>query len=525
MKKIQIFDTTLRDGVQGEGISFSPGDKLKIVAALDELGVDFIECGNPASNPKDEQLFAQLAKNPTKYSKIVAFGSTRRKNTAVENDENIKSLLLANTEFVTIFGKSSLLHVGEVLNTTPEENLAMIFDSVSFMKANGKTVFYDAEHFFDGYSENPVYALETLKAAKDAGANMLVLCDTNGGAYFSEISKIVKIVINTFNVDVGIHCHNDRGLAVANSLSAVDAGAVQVQGTYLGFGERCGNANLSTIIPDLRIKRGYACLPESSLPLITPTARRIADIANFTISGQKPYIGYSAFAHKGGMHIDGVTKLSSSFEHISPELVGNSRRLLMSEVSGKSTLMGRINKIAPELKRDNPQVDAIITKLKELEFAGYQFEAAEESFELVIYRTLGLLPEFFELEYFRITGEQPAGEWPSKAIIKIWVDGTAEITAAEGDGPVHALDLALKKALVGFYPSLSKVSLTDFKVRVLDSDATTAAGVRVLIESTDGEHYWSTVGVSSDIIEASFRALSDSIEYKLMLDHTKNRSK
>lgn len=522
-KKIYTFDSTLRDGMQGEGIAFSVEDKLKIVRALDALGIDFIEAGNPASNPKDLEFFRRLQSETRRHAKLCAFGSTRRKNILPEEDSNVKSLMEAGTPAVSIFGKCWDLHVLKVINTTPEENLAMIESTLAYMKRNGKYVVFDAEHFFDGYKANPGYAMEALEAAAAGGADVLCLCDTNGGTYPTDIYEITGQVVKGFpDVQVGIHCHNDTGMAVAQTMFAVDAGAAQVQGTFIGYGERCGNANLSTIIPDLELKRGYDVLGEENLKRLTETARRIADISNIWLPSGAPYVGSSAFAHKGGMHIDGVKKIRESFEHVDPQKVGNSRRFLMSEVSGKATLIKKIQKVEPSVTVKDPVVAELVGKLKQLEFEGYQFEAAEQSFELVIRRLLGKHKKYFELEYFKIIGEQPLQEqeYPSSAIIKVQVDGQSRITGAEGDGPVHALDLALRGALKGFYPALETMRLADYKVRVLESSATTAAKVRVLIESTDGKHTWNTVGVSTDIIEASFLALTDSIEYKLTLDES-----
>lgn len=520
-KKIEIFDSTLRDGAQGEGIAFSVEDKLNIVRALDGLGISYIEAGNPSSNPKDLEFFERVKNLKLETSKLCAFGSTRRHDSKVEDDPNVVSLLNANTPVITIFGKSWDMHVTHILKTTLDENLKMITETVRFFKEKGKEVIYDAEHFFDGYKADPIYALKTLKAAFDGGADCLCLCDTNGGAYTAFIYDITKKVVEQFPVKIGIHCHNDMGLAVANSMTAVDAGALQVQGTYIGFGERCGNANLSTIIPNLQLKEDYLCIPEEKIILLTSVAREIAEIANVNLSYSEPYVGKSAFAHKGGMHIDGVNKITDSFEHIDPEAVGNERRFLMSEVSGRTTLIKMINKIDPTLTKDSPQTKLIIKKLKDLEHKGYQFEAAQSSFELVVRKELGLYKPFFELDHYKILGEQPGEkiEECATAVIKIRVDGKQEITAAQGNGPVNALDRALRKALLVFYPALKTAHLTDFKVRVLEGKDATAAKVRVLIESSDGHNVWTTVGVSSDIIEASWIALVDSIEYKLTKDY------
>jgi len=521
VQQIKIFDSTLRDGAQAEGISFSVEDKIKVVKVLDSLGISYIEAGNPSSNPKDIEFFERVKDIKLENSKLVAFGSTRRRDIKVEEDKNVQSLLSADTETVAIFGKSWDFHVTDIIKTSLEENLKMIKETMAFFKEHGKEVIFDAEHFFDGYKANPKYAMEALKAAVDGGADCLALCDTNGGMFPLDIYEVVKKVTQAFpNVDVGIHCHNDGGMAVANSISAVQAGAVHVQGTYAGFGERCGNANLSTIIPNLQLKKGYMCIPEKNMVNLTSTAHIIAEIANVKLNKNEPYVGKSAFSHKAGMHIDGVSKSPTSFEHINPEKVGNERRFLMSEVAGRSTIISKIQRINPNITKDSPETQIIIDSLKELEYKGYQFEGAEGSFELLVRKKLGKYKPFFELEHFKIIGEQPTkdGKPSSSTLIKVSVDGKTEITAAEGDGPVNALDMALRKALEVFYPELSQIRLMDYKVRVLDTKTATAAKVRVLIETTDGIDSWTTVGVSTDIIEASWIALVDSIEYKLIKD-------
>ncbi|HOQ75992.1 MAG TPA: citramalate synthase [Thermoclostridium sp.] len=518
-RKVDILDSTLRDGAQAEGISFSVEDKLKVVRTLDDLGVAYIEAGNPGSNPKDIEFFERMRHVKLKNARLAAFGSTRRRDIPVEEDSNVQSLLSAGTPVIVIFGKSWDFHVTDVIRTTLEENLNMIRDTVEFFKKKKKEVIFDAEHFYDGYKSNPDYAFKALRAAVEGGADCLVLCDTNGGCFPSEVYEITKKVTESFNLKIGIHTHNDAGMAVASSIAAVEAGASHVQGTYLGYGERCGNANLSTIIPNLQIKKGIICLPQDNLAKLTHAARRIAEISNITMNERDPYVGNSAFAHKGGMHIDGVSKATRSFEHVDPDLVGNKRRFLMSEVAGRRTILDKIREICPSVTKESKEAEAVVNSLKELEHQGYQFEGAESSFELIIRKQLGKYRPFFELESFKLISEQPARPGPSaSALIKVKVDGKSEITAAEGEGPVHALDRALRKALEVFYPELSSVHLTDFKVRVIDSESATAAKVRVLIESTDGETVWSTVGVSTDIIEASWIALVDSIEYKLIKD-------
>ncbi len=523
MKKIELFDSTLRDGAQGEHISFSVEDKLNIVRALDTLHIDFLEAGNPYSNPKDAEFFKRAQDIRLQHAKLVAFGSTRRRDIPVSEDKNCTALLEANTDYVAVFGKSSEWQVQEVLGTTKEENLRMIFDTVSYLTHAGKTVFYDAEHFFDGYKQNPEYSVETLRTALSAGAIRLVLCDTNGGCFPEEIAKITTSMQELFPDKIGIHCHNDTGSAVANTIAAVRAGAVQVQGTYLGFGERCGNTNLSTIIGNLQLKLGYFCIPKEKLALMTQTARYISEVSNVSLPHTMPYVGKSAFAHKGGMHVDGVKKNTAAFEHIAPEQVGNHRQILLSEVSGRSALMAKIQEFVPEISKDSQELNYLIDKLKSLEYEGYQFEAATASFEMIVLKELGKFTPFFELELFRIIGEQErADRHMSSAMVKLRVGERHEITADEGDGPVHALDRALRKALEVFYPTLAVVRLIDYKVRVMDSGKATAALVRVLIESSDGTNIWTTVGVSTDIINASIRALIDSMEYKLYRDSVKS---
>jgi 2-isopropylmalate synthase len=520
LKKIDIFDSTLRDGAQAQGISFSVEDKIKIVKCLDEFGINYIEAGNPGSNPKDMEFFQKVKSISLKTSKIVAFGSTRKPAVSVQNDKNIKDLIKADTEVIAIFGKCSDFHVTEIIRTSLDENLKMIHDTITYLKSLGKEVIFDGEHFFDGYRDNKEYAIKTLKTAKEAGADSLVLCDTNGGTMPLEVYEITNEIVGIFGHCVGIHCHNDCGMAVANSIMAVQAGASQVQGTFIGFGERCGNTNLSTVIPNLQFKLKKNIVTDDSMVTLTSTARFIAEIANITLGDDTPYVGNSAFAHKGGMHIDGVNKSSKSFEHIEPSLVGNFRRFLISEVSGKSTILKQVKKSFPQLNKDSVEIQKIVDRLKELEYEGYQFEGAEGTVELLSRKIIGKYKPFFELKSFKTIGEQPLDkeEFSSIALINISVDDKNEITAAEGNGPVDALDKALRKALEVFYPQLKNVRLIDYKVRVLDSENASAAKVRVLIESTDGEETWSTVGVSRDIIKASWIALVDSIEYKLIKD-------
>ncbi len=516
LKRIYMYDSTLRDGAQGEGISFTLSYKLKLTMKLDEFGIDYIEAGNPGSNPKDMEYFKKIKNMKLKNSKLVAFGSTRRANTKVDQDDNILSLLKADTSAIAIFGKSWDFHVTDIIRTTLEENLRMISETIRFFKDKGKEVIYDAEHFFDGYKSNPEYALCTLNAAEEAGADWLVLCDTNGGCFTSEIKDIIENVLKLQKAPIGIHCHNDCGMAVANSILAVESGALQVQGTINGYGERCGNANLCTIIPNLQLKRKHNLIADCKMGGLTKLARYISEAANKGHNEYEPYVGNNAFAHKGGMHIDAVLKDPTSFEHIPPETVGNERRILMSEVSGRSTILKKIQKFAPELFKESPQVKEIIDRLKALENEGYQFEGAESSFELLVKRSLGKENEFFKVIDLKVWCDSKRNLLNSAgAVIKVEVKGIEEITTAEGNGPVNAIDRALRRALELFYPQLKEVRLSDYKVRVLDTSQATAAKVRVHIESTDGEFVWGTVGVSTNIIEASCFALVDSIEYFL----------
>ena len=515
---IETLDTTLRDGAQGEGIVFSLRDKIAVTETLDELGVSWIEAGNPGSNPKDLEFFRQAACLRLKNAKLCAFGSTRKKNIKAEDDTQLQLLLDAGTEGVVIFGKSWELHVNEVLQVTPEENLAMIADTVSFIKSKSLAVIYDAEHFFDGWAANSVFAISTIKAAAEAGADRIVLCDTNGGTFPDRIACAVKEVVKTFPaITIGIHAHNDCGLALANTISAVQAGCTHAQGTLAGFGERCGNTALASLIPSLELKMSLRCLPQGSLVRIGELTRRVAEIANIIISDDMPYIGAHAFSHKAGMHTDGILKTRFSFEHIDPAVVGNERHLLMSEVGGRSAIAERVKKIKPDIHKDHPVIISLAEKLKKLEAEGWAYEGADASFEILIRRELGLYSPFFKIEAYRVMSEHPKGAIAcSQAWVKVQVGDTSEVAAAEGVGPVGALDSALRRALTHFYPNLAKVRLEDYKVRVIDGKDATSAQVRVLIESTDGQRNWNTVGVSADIIDASRAALVDSIEYMLI---------
>ena len=522
-KRIEILDTTLRDGAQAEGVSFSVRDKLSIASVLDKLGVSLIEAGNPGSNPKDCEFFEEARQAPLERAALVAFGATCHPGVAPGDAPQLRALADAGTDTVTLFGKAWRLHIREVLRTTDEENERMIHDSVAWLVAQGKRVIFDAEHFFFGWADDKGLALRMVLAAAEAGASVVCLCETNGGAFPEEVSEATRAVIARLNgrCAVGIHAHDDSGLAVANTIAAVRAGATHVQGTLAGFGERCGNANLATVLCNLQLKLGYDCIPPDRMPLLTPSVRHIAAIANVVLPGGLPYVGRRAFAHKGGMHMDGVRKVAASFEHVTPESVGNTRRFLVSEQAGRSAVIDRIRAVVPEIDRDDPGVDKVVRRLKEQEREGYQYEGADGSFEILIRKTIRPYKPFFELERLRVLGEitvMPAHSVNTSAMIKVSAEGHTEITAAEGEGPVNALDNALRKALGRFYPRLAEMKLTDFKVRIIDADAATAATVRVLIESTDGHRIWTTVGVSYDIIEASWIALVDSVENKLLHD-------
>jgi len=523
---LEILDTTLRDGAQGEGITFSLQDKLAVVRALDDLGIAWIEAGNPFSNPKDMEFF-RLAENlKLENAKLCAFGSTRKKGVAVKDDAGVLSLLDAGTEAVTIFGKSWDFHVTEVLKVSHEENLAMIAETITFLKEKGRKVFYDAEHFFDGWNLNPEYALNTLKTAVQAGAERIILCDTNGGAFPDTIEKAVKSALEIINNNsngncvLGIHAHNDADMASANTITAVLAGCRHIQGTLVGFGERCGNTSLAAVMPSLQLKLGFRCLPENKMECLSEITRIVAETANVAVPTNMPYVGSNAFTHKAGMHADGVLKVSKSFEHIDPALVGNDRHIVMSEVGGRSAIAQRAKKIDASITKDHPITATLAQKLKALEAEGWQFEGADGSFDLMVRRELGRYKPLFNIEAYRVVSEHPTGETIacSHAWVKVHVDGQEEIAAAEGDGPVNAMDGALRRALKHFFPELQEVRLIDYKVRVIDGGAATAAKVRVLITSSDGKQNWTTVGVSEDIIDASRAALVDSIEYKLIDD-------
>lgn len=505
--KIEFYDTTLRDGAQAEGVSFSLTDKRQIFGLLTDIGIDLVEGGDPASNPKDAEFFAEC-----RAPKLVAFGSTRRRNGSAENDEGLKKLLDSGAETVCIFGKASLTHVNEVLGASPDENLAMIRDSAALLSAHGKRVIFDAEHFFDGYAEDAAYAVSALTAAYGAGADTLVLCDTNGGTSPDVIAAVTANVVRDFpDALIGVHTHNDTGTAVAGAIMAVQAGARHVQGTFLGFGERCGNANLSTIIADLALKHGFDC--GINLAALTRTAHAVAEISNINLDPSMPYVGAAAFSHKAGMHSDAVIKNPSTFEHVSPAAVGNRDRILLSEVAGRSAVAKKLENIFPSLDKSNPKTKEILDMVKLMEMKGYQFEGADGSFVMLAERIMGGFTPSFRLKDYCITATKPDGV--NTARLSIEVGGSVTTVTETGNGPVNALDKALRAALIRHYPQIAEVALVDYKVRVVDSSSATGAMVRVLITSSDKKETWTTVGVSTDIIEASWSALTDSLEYKL----------
>lgn len=516
--EVEIYDTTLRDGSQSELISFSVEDKLRILKKLDELGIHYIEGGFPASNPKDREFFERAKKIKTR-AKLVAFGSTRKPRTEPEDDKSLNELLSTNLKVLCLFGKSWDLHVKHVLKTSLEENLEIIRESVAFLREKKKEVIYDAEHFFDGYKENREYALETLKAAEEAGASCIVLCDTNGGSLPFEVEKIVSEIRRKISVKLGIHAHNDSATGVANTLHAVIAGVEHVQGTINGFGERCGNADLCSIIPNLELKMGIKAIGKENLRKLTELSRFIFEIANLAPAHNLPYVGSSAFAHKGGVHIDAISKMSRSYEHVAPELVGNRRKILISELSGRTAVIEKAKEFGFKLDKNKEEVRRIVEEIKKLEHLGYNFEGAEASFELLLRKNLKKYKSFFELEGFRtIVEKRKDGRTLAEATVRVIIDGKEYFTAAEGDGPVNALDNALRKVIELRYPEIKNMKLADYKVRVLNGERGTAAKVRVLIESKDDRESWGTVGVSENIIEASWQALIESIEYKLLKD-------
>lgn len=521
MSPIFLYDTTLRDGTQREGLSLSCNDKLKIAKKLDEFGIHYIEGGWPGSNPKDAEFFERVKSLSLKQAKITAFGSTRYKNTTCAEDANIQALVNADTPVVTLVGKSWDLHVHAVLETDLEENLAMIQDSVAYMKELGKEVIYDAEHFFDGYKANPEYALQTVQVAAEAGAECIVLCDTNGGTLPWEIQKIVNTVKERLPTPLGIHTHDDGGCAVANSLVAIQAGCIQVQGTINGYGERVANADLTTIIPDLQVKMGYQAVTREQLRELTKLSRYVAELANLPHDDHQPFVGRSAFAHKGGIHVAAILKAEESYQHIDPVLVGNEKRAVVSELSGRGNLVYRGQSQGIDITREDAQ--AVLKEIKDLEHQGFAFEAAEASVDLLLQRAQPDYRPPFELVDFMVVVEHRQGRGLlAEATVKVKVEDQIKHTAAEGNGPVNALNRALRKALQETYPELDAVHLVDYKVRILDSDKGTAATTRVLIDFQNGNRRWTTVGASPNIIEASWRALSDSMEYALTVANKNN---
>jgi 2-isopropylmalate synthase len=519
MEKILLYDTTLRDGMQAEGVSFSLEDKLVIAQCLDKLGIDYIEGGYAASNPKEMQFFTEVAKLKLKNSKVAAFGTTRRADMTVAEDVSLNAILACKTKVATLVAKTWDLHVNQVLGCSLEENLIICAESVDYLKKRCIEVVFDAEHFFDGYEENPEYSIKVLSAAAEAGAKTLVLCDTNGGCLPYQIYEIAESVCKEFgNLIIGIHTHNDTDCATANSLAAVRAGARHVQGTINGLGERCGNANLCTLIPNLSFKLGFHVLEPEKIKTLTEVSRQIFEIGNLTPSMNMPYVGESAFAHKGGLHVDALRKNKKTYEHISPDLVGNERRFLISELSGRSTVLAKLEKT--KLADDKKLAKKILKSVQDLENQGYQFEAANASFDLLVKKIMGTHKTFFDLIKYHVNVEKRAsGEIFTEATVKLKVGESVEHVVGEGDGPVNALDAALRKSLENFYPSIKELHLIDYKVRVVNAGAGTAAKVRVIIESRDKQSIWGTVGVSENIIEASWQALVDSVEYKLQKNH------
>lgn len=515
--KVEIYDTTLRDGAQAEGINFSLADKLRIAERLDQFGVHYIEGGWPGSNPKDMEFFQQAAKRKWKHAQIASFGFTRKKGVRVEDDPQIRMLLDAKTPVVTIVGKTWLLHVTEVLRVHPDENLGMIADSIRYLKDQGKTVVYDAEHSFDGFKDEPEYALATWQAAEKAGADVICLCETNGGAIPSEISRIVAFAQGKLNARLGIHTHNDCGFGVANGIAALEAGAVHIQGTINGYGERTGNCDLTSVIPTVHFKMGRLGVPAKSLPKLKELSEFVNEIANVRHNTRQPWVGQTAFAHKGGIHVHAIERVARSYEHIAPEAVGNHRRVLVSDMSGRTNILLKAAELGFKLVPEAPEARAITTRIKELESAGYEYEAAEASLALLIRGVMDHNPELlFTVDSYHVSMRGNGTSSVCEATVKVRVGKQVHHTVAEGDGPVNALDGALRTALAKSFPALKKITLTDYKVRILDGVAGTAAKTRVLIQSTDGQREWGTVGVSENIITASLQALVDSMEYALL---------
>ena len=518
--RVRIYDTTLRDGTQGEGVAFSVEDKLMIARKLDELGVDYIEGGWPGSNVKDAEFFARARLLSLKHARLAAFGSTCHPRHRVEEDPNLAALLEAETPVVTIFGKTWDLHVTKALGIPLERNIELISASVAYLKSKGREVIYDAEHFFDGFHADAVYALETLLAAERGGADWLVLCDTNGGTLTSRLTAVIRQVMQSTRTPLGIHAHNDSDLAVANSIAAVECGAEQVQGTINGYGERCGNANLCSVIPALELKLDRETIGRERLSTLTQVSRCVAELANLPHPSGLPFVGRSAFAHKGGIHVSAVMRDPSTYEHIEPELTGNSRRVLVSDLSGKSNVLYKAAEMGIDVSGGPAKLQRVVDRIKQLEHDGFQFEAADGSFRLLLEEAMGGYHEFFSLESYQVTtGRAADGGLTAEATVRVALDGEVREASATGCGPVHALDRALRQSLSGAFECLAEVQLTDYKVRVLDADKATAAKVRVLIQSRDEQEAWSTVGVSDNVIEASWQALADSVNYKLHRAH------
>lgn len=525
-KKITVYDTTLRDGAQGEGIHFSTQDKLSYVKRIEEMGSLFVEAGWPGANPRDEEFFQQVRDVHFPHARIAAFGSTCKVNESPENSEILLKLLASGAKTITIFGKAWDLHVKDVLRTTLEDNLRLIRESVSFLVSQGREVFFDAEHYFDGFKENPDYALKCIAAALDARANIAILCDTNGGSLPGEIAQGVKAVMVKFAPqELGIHVHNDSGLAVANTLVAIEAGVTQIQGTWNGFGERCGNANLSTLIPLLQLKGDYSVVTDSSLLKITSFSRFVAELSNAHFDEKQPFVGRSAFAHKAGMHVDAILKNERTFEHMDPAGVGNERRIIISDQAGKANILDRLRRFEPMILKDDPRVEKAMTEIKELEHSGFQFEAAEGSLDLLLLRILGELttPPFEVLDY-HVWSDPMRGELDSVAVVKVKVGQESVHIASEGNGPVNALDTALRQALISFFPILGKSELVNYKVRVLDGAHGTEAIVRVIIDTRLERDVWGTIGVSKNILKASAQALLDAINWTIYCGSAKANS-
>src|SRR5712664_3209379 len=534
--QVELYDTTLRDGSQGEGINFSVIDKLRIAEKLDAFGFHYIEGGWPGSNPKDIAFFAEAKHKKFKNARLAAFGATRRKGLRVESDEQVRLLLEAHTPVVTIVGKTWLLHVKEVLRATPDENLAMIADTIGFLKDHGKFVIYDAEHSFDGYNDRPDYALDTWRAAEKAGADFFVLCDTNGGRLPGEIARVTSLARRTLKTKIGIHTHDDIGLGVANALAGLEAGATHVQGTINGYGERTGNCNLTSVIPTVALKLGRHCIPEHSLANLKELSQFVDEIANIRHNPRQPWVGSGAFSHKGGTHVNAVQKIAQSYEHIDPALVGNTRRVLVSDLAGRSNIVMKAQELGFKITNDTPELKAILARIKNLEHEGYEFEAAEGSLALLIRKILRRQESPFAVDGYHVSMRREGSQSICMTTVKVRVGAEQAHTVAEGDGPVNALDSALRMALVRFYPELKRVALTDYKMRILDRglpadgprnsgpaavkdspvESGTGAKTRVLIESSDGKAAWGTVGVSYNIIDASLQALVDSMEYALL---------